>query len=66
MSIDQIPPDELALMDRTLKGSPLTDCTGQIIGASRRILDRQPLPLNGRLLASGIAWSNTETRRYWR
>lgn len=46
--------------------SPLTTCAGGIQGASRRILDVVKPAINGRLLASGVAWGNTEYRRRWR
>jgi len=46
--------------------SPLTRCAGAIPGASRRILDVQRPLINGRLLASGIAWGETEYKRRWR
>lgn len=46
--------------------SPLTTCAGAIQGASRRILDVERPAINGRLLASGIAWGNTEHQRRWR
>ena len=46
--------------------SPLTTCAGGIKGASRRILDVERPAINPRLLASGIAWTNTENKRRWR
>jgi hypothetical protein len=57
-----------AMQGARYTGSPLTTCAGGIQGAPRHILNPPPRqrPLNGRLLASGVAWDNTESQRRWR
>ena len=65
----RIAPDGYTLIispEPTRPPSPLTRCAGPIRGASRRILEVQRPAINGRLLASGIAWGETEHKRRWR